>query len=413
MHGAGGMKQFCKAGISILVLSALILATAAPVRVALADQNSTDGQDEAGASAESILESACNNAEGSGMTAAYAAEAMRYASGLICITSHDGSLSKTQLLSASLDAANRAVACALDLDTTDFEQSLQPFDATVYDSYAQHAADFEALAQRLNEAVQSASAECMRLLSRNLREAGVALLSGEQPQLSLSWRECAALYCAFGSGLDKVVANADKLGADGGVSSGVTPVWANPSFETIASGGTREQLFEAKFALAYLKTVYNDDGSQAADETYVYDEEYLKTVAHPLPGGTIRDSWYAARSHNTRLHTGTDIHASAKTPILSATDGTVLYVGYMPIPGNFVIILDPYGYEYHYYHMYEISTFVTEGESVTQGQQIGRVGCTGNSDVFHLHISVVSPEGKHLNPYDLFVQAGIGPIETD
>jgi len=396
-----------------MVLSALLLATAAPVRVAQADQNGTDGQEETGMSTADILQSACTGGVESGMTAAYAAEAMRYASGLICVTSHDGSLSKTQFLSASLDAANRTVKSALNLDTADFEESIQPFDAAVYDSYARHAADFEALAQRMNAAVQSASGDCMRLLSRNLREAGVALLSGGRPQISLTWRECAALYCAFGGELDKIVASADELSAEGGVSSGITPVWANPSFETIASGGTREQLFEAKFALAYLKTVYNDDGSRAADETYLYDENYLKTVAHPLPGGKIKDSWYAPRSHNTRLHTGTDIHASAKTPILSATDGTVLYVGYMPIPGNFVIILDPYGYEYHYYHMYEISTFVTEGESVTQGQQIGRVGCTGNSDVFHLHISVVSPEGKYLNPYDLFAQAGIGPFETD
>jgi murein DD-endopeptidase MepM/ murein hydrolase activator NlpD len=85
----------------------------------------------------------------------------------------------------------------------------------------------------------------------------------------------------------------------------------------------------------------------------------------------------------------------------------------MPIPGNFVIVRDAYGYEYHYYHMYELSTFVTEGQEVKQGQQIGRVGNTGNSDMYHLHVSVVSPDGKYLNPYDLFAQAGLGPLMTD
>jgi murein DD-endopeptidase MepM/ murein hydrolase activator NlpD len=136
-------------------------------------------------------------------------------------------------------------------------------------------------------------------------------------------------------------------------------------------------------------------------------------VAHPLPGGTIKNGWYDPRSRRTRLHVGTDIRASARTPILSTTDGTVLYVGFMPIPGNFVIVVDPFGYEYHYYHMYEISTFVSEGDTVKQGQQIGRVGSTGNSVAYHLHLGLVSPDGRYLNPYDLFVQAGIGPIQSD
>jgi murein DD-endopeptidase MepM/ murein hydrolase activator NlpD len=50
---------------------------------------------------------------------------------------------------------------------------------------------------------------------------------------------------------------------------------------------------------------------------------------------------------------------------------------------------------------------------VKQGQQIGRVGSTGNSVAYHLHLGIVSPEGVYLNPYDLFVQAGIGPIQED
>lgn len=396
-----------------MVLSALILTPVAPVRVSLAEQNAAEAAADGGTDAADILKCACDDGADSGMTAAYAAEAMRYASGLICFTTRDGSLTKSQLLAASFQAANRAVESALDFDLSSWEESLEPFDAGIYDDYAQHAAEFGQLAQRLNEAIQSVSAECMRLLSRDLRTAGIVLHTGELPKMNLTWRECAALYCAFGDQLDEVVANADKLTMEGGAASGVTPVWGDPAFDTIASCGTREQMFEAKFALTYLKTVYNDDGSQAAVEQYEYPEEYLKTVAHPLPGCTIKNSWYEPRSNNTRLHTGTDIHANAKTPILSATDGTVLYIGYMPIPGNFVIILDPYGYEYHYYHMYELSTFVTEGESVRQGQQIGRVGCTGNSDVFHLHVSVVSPDGRYLNPYDLFVQAGIGPIKAD
>jgi hypothetical protein len=407
------MKLFHKVKTMALLLPALILVSTASVRVTFAEQSGGHLQDETKMEPAAILQYACAKDGQTGMTAAYAAEAMRYETGLISVTSHDVGLTRGQLLQASFQAANRAVKCALDLDLAEWEQSLQPFDANVYDSYAQHAECFKQLAQRMNGAIQSASAECMRFLSRDLRSIGAVLYSGDQPSLHFSWQECAALYCAFGSDLDAVVAEADELTMQGGYLSGVTPLWADPAFEAVASGGTREQLFETKFALAYLKTVYDDEGNAVPAEVSTYPEEYLQTVAHPLPGGTIKDSWYAPRSHNTRLHMGTDIHAGAKTPILSATDGTVLYVGSMPIPGNFVIVRDAYGYEYHYYHMYELSTFVTEGQGVKQGQQIGRVGNTGNSDMYHLHVSVVSPDGKYLNPYDLFAQAGLGPLMTD
>ena len=166
-------------------------------------------------------------------------------------------------------------------------------------------------------------------------------------------------------------------------------------------------------ALYYLNTVYMDDGSVAPVAVYRFSKEYLATVAHPVPGGTIKNGWYDPRSHRTRLHTGTDIRVASKTPILAVTDGVVLHIGYLPIPGNYVIIRDPYGYEYHYYHMYELSTFVQVGDHVKQGQQIGRVGSTGNSVAYHLHLGLVSPEGVYLNPYDLFTQAGIGPILTE
>jgi murein DD-endopeptidase MepM/ murein hydrolase activator NlpD len=95
------------------------------------------------------------------------------------------------------------------------------------------------------------------------------------------------------------------------------------------------------------------------------------------------------------------------------TDGVVQYIGYLPIPGYYVIIEDPYGFVYHYYHLFEMTTFVEEGDKVRQGQQIGLVGSTGNSAAYHLHLGLVTPEGKYVNAYDLFVQAGIGPILPD
>ena len=392
----------------------LLLASTASVRGSLADDGAQSKNATDLSKPSAILLTACDGEESeANVSAAYAAEKLRYDAGLIAQTSHDGEMTRVQQMAASFEAANRVVQSYLEFDTTEWEESLQPFSATIYDSYAQQADKFMELADELNEAILEASATCMSMLSRELREIDIPLYTGGSPQTILSWQECAALYYAFGSDLNDVLAQAIGIERQGSLFRGVTPVWSDPDFDEIASFGTRDQLFEARMALAYLKTVYNDDGSVAEVEYYTYTDKYLKTVAHPLPGCTIKNGWYDPRSHATRLHVGTDIRAAARTPILSVTDGTVLYVGYMPIPGNFVIVVDPYGYEYHYYHMYEISTFVSEGDTVEQGQQIGLVGSTGNSVANHLHLGIVSPDGRYLNPYDLFVQAGIGPILED
>ena len=408
------MILFRNKRITTFLLSALILASTASVRGSLAAGNTPEPSalpEEPTAKTE--LQAASEG--GAGANAAYAAELIRFEQGLTSVTSaaKGTKRSKTQIVDDSFLAAGRAMDTALTLDLTDWHDSLKSLEPTVYDSYAQHAKEFSELSQRVDEAIQLGSAAAMNVLSRDLRGINVPLYANSQQNIQLGWRECAALYYAFGDGMTAVVASAAAPKQLGDVFIGVTLNWPDPSFDEIASAGTRIQLMEARFALTYLNTVYNDDGSVAEVTQYAYPADYLKTVAHPLPGGTIKNGWYDPRSHHTRLHMGTDILARKQTPILSATDGVVLYIGYMPIPGNFVIIRDPSGYEYHYYHMFEISTFVTEGQHVKQGQQIGRVGSTGNSAAYHLHVGVVSPDNRYLNPYDLFVQAGLGPIQPD
>lgn len=400
--------------ILTFLLSTLILASTASVRVnsALAAASTTAPESAGEASAGQLLNGAANRQGSPDSTAAYAAEMLRYDAGMICETSHSGPKNRTERLDDAFAAAGRAAKAALAFDWSAFSGSLNSFKPLVYDSYAQNAAAFAALAEQLNGLLQSASAAAASTVSRELRAQNVSLNASGRLEIALDWRAAAALYYAYGAETTDVLSKAVSPLKRGDPFSGVTLAWTDASFDRIASYGTREQFFEARFALAYLKTVYEDDGSVAPVERVTYPDEYLKTVAHPLPGGVIKDGWYDPRSHHTRLHTGTDILGKARTPILSATDGTVLYVGFMPIPGNFVIIRDPFGYEYHYYHMFELSTYVVEGQDVKQGDVIGRVGSTGNSAAYHLHVSVVAPDGRYENPYDLFVQAGLSPVQT-
>ena len=348
-----------------------------------------------------------------GDSAAYAAEVLRLEAGFISHTSRTGRLMKNQIATNSFSAAGRLMKTQLRPNWDTFREKLVAFEPAVYDSYSQNISALSALSRALNSAMQTASAACVRGISRDFREAGIPLLAQGQPQLQLTWQECAALYYIFGENMSDHIASAFKPLRQGSANRSVTITWPNPTFEDIAKTGTHDELVEGILALDYFNTVYLDDGSMAPVEEYQFPKEYLATVIHPVKGGLIKNGWYDPRSRRTRLHMGTDIKRRAKTPILSATDGVVKYVGYLPIPGNYVMIQDPYGYIYHYYHMFELSTFVKEGDTVKQGQQIGIVGSTGNSAAYHLHLGLVSPEGKYVNPYDLFVQAGIGPILPD
>ena len=87
-----------------------------------------------------------------------------------------------------------------------------------------------------------------------------------------------------------------------------------------------------------------------------------------------------------RMHTGIDIGVSYGTPIHAAASGQVIYAGWMEGYGNLVFIDHGRGISTGYAHQSGIA--VSNGQSVTQGQVIGYVGCTGHCFGPHLHFEV-------------------------
>lgn len=100
-------------------------------------------------------------------------------------------------------------------------------------------------------------------------------------------------------------------------------------------------------------------------------------------------------------HTGVDFAVSSGTPVLAVKSGTVViskasmrngrYVSY----GNYIVIDHHDGTMTLYAHL--SSRGVGEGQSVSQGQQIGLSGSTGNSTGPHLHFEV-RVNGRTVNP---------------
>jgi murein DD-endopeptidase MepM/ murein hydrolase activator NlpD len=86
-----------------------------------------------------------------------------------------------------------------------------------------------------------------------------------------------------------------------------------------------------------------------------------------------------------RMHEGIDIAAGYGTPIAAAASGTVIYAGWMGGYGNLIIIDHGGGLATAYGHQ---SSFAVGGGSVSQGQVIGYVGCTGHCFGPHVHFEV-------------------------
>lgn len=85
-------------------------------------------------------------------------------------------------------------------------------------------------------------------------------------------------------------------------------------------------------------------------------------------------------------HKGIDIAAPRGTPVYAADGGTVTYSGWMSGYGYLVRIDHGNGYVTYYGH--NSSLTVSVGQHVYKGQQIARVGSTGNSTGNHCHFEI-------------------------
>lgn len=132
------------------------------------------------------------------------------------------------------------------------------------------------------------------------------------------------------------------------------------------------------------------------------------TAAVPAPVGTGRFLWpvsgggkitsrYGARGRS--FHAGVDIAASRGTAVLAADAGVVTQSGWSGGYGIMVTIDHGNGYVTRYAH--NSSNLVSVGQRVQRGQQIARMGSTGNSTGPHVHFEVLR-NGKHINPMQFF-----------
>ena len=120
---------------------------------------------------------------------------------------------------------------------------------------------------------------------------------------------------------------------------------------------------------------------------------YLASL--PLNGGTISSRYGSRESIRDHAHGGLDLAASYGTPIKAVADGIVKLAGVSGGYGNLVVIDHGNGVETYYGHCSSINVRV--GAEVKAGDEIAKVGSTGNSTGNHLHFEI-RINGSSVNP---------------
>lgn len=118
---------------------------------------------------------------------------------------------------------------------------------------------------------------------------------------------------------------------------------------------------------------------------------HFPTISHNI------SSSYGYRSRGD-FHTGIDLAGNYGDSVYAYKAGTVEKTQYSNVSyGNMVLIRHSDGTKTRYAHLSSI--LVSQGQSVSCGETIGKVGSTGNSTGNHLHFEIII-NGNTVNPYN-------------
>lgn len=142
-----------------------------------------------------------------------------------------------------------------------------------------------------------------------------------------------------------------------------------------------------------VTTVY----SLLGDPSYKGTKNLSKSFGWPITGGI--SSGYGWRRHpftkRRDFHTGIDIKGPTGRTIRASKAGRVVYSGWMGGYGRVVVIDHGKGYTTLYAHC--SSLLVKQGQRVSSGQPVGKVGSSGRATGPHLHFEV-RLNNKPINP---------------
>ena len=121
---------------------------------------------------------------------------------------------------------------------------------------------------------------------------------------------------------------------------------------------------------------------------------YSGTMVWPVPGGFISQYYWWG-------HPALDIAAAYGTPVLAAAAGVVTFAGWRDNGGGYQVWMS-HGNNIYTTYNHMSAVLVAVGEHLSAGQQLGRVGATGDATGPHCHFEVwIGPiwaGGSRVNP---------------
>lgn len=177
------------------------------------------------------------------------------------------------------------------------------------------------------------------------------------------------------------------------------PEFPATSIEFLLASEHKERIFQESFTKYKIneRFFYFIPGERFSPAERAY---FLNPgMSMPLEKSILTSDYGKRQSPITgrwQFHKGIDLAAPAGTAVFACKTGTVKSVERgNRIYGNHIVISHAGGMESSYAHLSEI--LVEEGEAVSTGQKIGKVGTTGLSTGPHLHFEI-KQNGSSLNP---------------
>ena len=121
---------------------------------------------------------------------------------------------------------------------------------------------------------------------------------------------------------------------------------------------------------------------------FMLSEELIIPVKNATENDWNQNTFWHEKWGKSVVHKGIDIFAKEGTPVLSSTDGVVIYKGKFGMGGNVIFILGAKWKIYYYAHLAKDN--VSFGKFVRESQTIGLVGTSGNAKEPQLHFGIMT-----------------------
>ncbi|WP_327698927.1 LysM peptidoglycan-binding domain-containing M23 family metallopeptidase [Streptomyces sp. NBC_00459] len=286
-----------------------------------------------------------------------------------------------------------------------------------------HAATAESATQSVSSLSESAKSVAVDSVSAKSEKAAKAAASAPSAAKKASVRTYsvqAGDYLSKIAQQESVSGGWQKLYSDNRTAIGADPSLIHPGLKlTIgkkaASTSSPSSSSSAKSSSSSKSTqtessepVAESATAETSATTEAADTSSSSGFTLPVAGATIGTAYHVSGSMwSSGYHTGVDFVVPTGTSLKAVGAGTVVSAGWGGAYGNQVVIQLADGYYAQYAHLSQLS--VSAGQSVTEGQQIGLSGATGNVTGPHLHFEIrTTPDyGSDVDPVAYLRSKGV------